>query len=44
MLTGAGTNEIYNSTKIDKWFLNQIQQIVEMERELHEYEVQDFQN
>ena len=44
MLTGASIDEIHNSTKIDKWFLNQIQQIVEMERELHEYEVQDFQN
>lgn len=38
MLLGAEINEIYDSTKIDKWFLNQMMEIIEMERELHEYE------
>ncbi|HMS34397.1 MAG TPA: carbamoyl-phosphate synthase large subunit [Ignavibacteria bacterium] len=39
MLLDASIDEIYNSTKIDKWFLNQLKEIVEMEKELHEYEV-----
>lgn len=43
MLLDAGIDEIHNSTKIDKWFLNQLLEIVETERELHEYEMQDFQ-
>ncbi len=38
MLLDATIDEIYNSTKIDKWFLNQLKEIVIMEKELHEYE------
>jgi carbamoyl-phosphate synthase large subunit len=33
-LLGLATDEIYRATQIDPWFLEQIQQIVEMEREL----------
>ncbi len=36
-LLGATTDEIRNSTKIDKWFLNQLKDIVETEKELREY-------
>ena len=36
-LLDATTDEIYNSTKIDKWFLNQIKEIVETEKELRLY-------
>jgi len=39
MLLGATIDELYNSTKIDKWFLNQLREIVELERELYEYEI-----
>jgi len=39
MLLGASTDEIYNTTKIDKWFLNQLREIVEMEKELYGYEL-----
>lgn len=39
LLLGAAINEIHDSTKIDKWFLNQMLEIIEMERELHEYEL-----
>lgn len=38
MLLGATIEELYNSTKIDKWFLNQLKEIVEMEKELYQYE------
>jgi carbamoyl-phosphate synthase large subunit len=38
MLLGASIDEIYNTTKIDKWFLNQLREIVEMEKELYGYE------
>jgi len=39
MLLGASIDEIYNTTKIDKWFLNQLKEIVEMEKELYGYEL-----
>lgn len=39
MLLDATTDEIYNSTKIDKWFLNQLKEITEMEKELYGYEL-----
>lgn len=39
MLLGATIDELYNSTKIDKWFLNQLKDIVELEKELYEYEI-----
>jgi len=38
MHADASIDEIHNSTKIDKWFLNQMKEIVEMEKELYEYE------
>ena len=38
MHADASIDEIHNSTKIDKWFLNQMKEIVEMEKELCEYE------
>lgn len=34
LLVGASIDELYSSTKIDKWFLNQIKDIVDMEEEL----------
>ena len=34
LLAGATIDELYQATKIDKWFLHNIQQIVEMELEL----------
>lgn len=34
---GMSINELYRLTKIDRWFLHQIQQIVELEKELKEY-------
>lgn len=37
LLVGASIDELYSSTKIDKWFLNQIKDIVDMEEELREY-------
>ncbi len=39
MLLDATTDEIHNSTKIDRWFLNQMKEIVDMELELYGYEV-----
>ncbi|MEO8666276.1 MAG: carbamoyl-phosphate synthase subunit L, partial [Ignavibacteria bacterium] len=39
MLLDATMDELYNSTKIDKWFLNQLKEIVEMEKVLYGYEV-----
>ena len=39
LLLDATIDEIYNSTMIDKWFLNQIKEIVDMEVELYGYEV-----
>lgn len=39
LLVDASIDEIYESTKIDKWFLNQLKEIVEMEKELYEYEI-----
>lgn len=38
-LLGADTEEIFDSTKIDKWFLNQIKEIVETEIELRTYKL-----
>jgi carbamoyl-phosphate synthase large subunit len=39
LLLDATVDELYAVTKIDKWFLNQIKEIVEMEMELAEYEM-----
>lgn len=39
LLVGASIDEIHSATKIDKWFLNQIKDIVNMEVELREYRV-----
>jgi len=36
-LLGATTEEIYQTTKIDKWFLEQIREIIETEKELRSY-------
>lgn len=36
MLAGASIEDIYQATKIDRWFLYQIRQIVEMELELRQ--------
>lgn len=38
ILLGASIDEIHLSTKIDKWFLNQLKEIAELEKELHQYE------
>ena len=38
LLLDATIDEIYNSTRIDKWFLNQLKEIVELEKELYEYQ------
>jgi carbamoyl-phosphate synthase large subunit len=38
-LVGAGIDEIHRATRIDKWFLNQLKEIVEMENELHSYSI-----
>ena len=38
MLLSADIEEIHNSTKIDKWFLNQMKEIIDLEKELYEYE------
>lgn len=38
MLLEADIDEIHKATKIDKWFLNQMKEIIELEKELHEYE------
>jgi carbamoyl-phosphate synthase large subunit len=38
MLLGTDIEEIHNSTKIDKWFLNQMKEIIDLEKELYEYE------
>ncbi|MBK6507610.1 MAG: carbamoyl-phosphate synthase large subunit [Ignavibacteria bacterium] len=39
LLLDATIEELYAVTKIDKWFLNQMKEIVEMEMELAEYEM-----
>jgi len=39
LLLDATIEELYAVTKIDKWFLNQMKEIVEMEMELAEYEI-----
>jgi carbamoyl-phosphate synthase large subunit len=39
LLLDATIDELYAVTKIDKWFLNQMKEIVEMEMELAEYEI-----
>ncbi|MDZ4713264.1 MAG: carbamoyl-phosphate synthase large subunit [bacterium] len=39
MLAGASVDEIHYSTKIDKWFLYQLRDIVATELELYEYEM-----
>jgi carbamoyl-phosphate synthase large subunit len=36
LLAGASVEEVYQATKIDRWFLHNIQQIVDMELELRE--------
>jgi len=36
LLAGATVEEVYQATKIDRWFLHNIQQIVDMELELRE--------
>lgn len=36
-LLGATTEELYKVTKIDKWFLNQIKDIIEIETELRSF-------
>ncbi|MBE2255115.1 MAG: carbamoyl-phosphate synthase large subunit [Ignavibacteria bacterium] len=36
-LTGASIDELYDATKIDKWFLNQLKDIVAFEKELYFY-------
>lgn len=38
MLLGASIDEIHTSTKIDKWFLSQLKEIIEIELELSGYE------
>lgn len=38
ILLDASIDEIYQTTKIDKWFLNQLREIVENEKELYGYE------
>ena len=37
---GATIDELYNVTKIDRWFLHNMKQIVDFEEELYEYTVQ----
>ena len=37
LLLGSSIDELYHFTKIDKWFLNQLKEIVELEIELHTY-------
>lgn len=39
MLAGAGIDEIHEATRIDKWFLNQMREIVDVEKELYEFEM-----
>ncbi len=39
LLLDTSIDEIHNSTKIDKWFLNQLKEIVETEKELYEYKM-----
>jgi carbamoyl-phosphate synthase large subunit len=39
LLLDATIDELYAVTKIDKWFLNQMKEIVEMEMEMAEYEM-----
>jgi len=36
-LTGATVDELYDATKIDKWFLNQLKDIVLFELDLYTY-------
>lgn len=36
MLAGASVDEVYQATKIDRWFLHNIKQIIEMELELRQ--------
>jgi carbamoyl-phosphate synthase large subunit len=38
LLLDATIDEIYNSTKIDRWFLNQLNEIVQTEKELRGYQ------
>lgn len=39
ILIGASIDEIHNSTKIDKWFLSQLKEIIDIELELSRYEL-----
>jgi carbamoyl-phosphate synthase large subunit len=36
MLAGASVEELYDATKIDRWFLHNIKQIVDLELELRD--------
>ena len=37
MLLGVSVDEIYEATKIDKWFLCQLRDIVDLEKEMYQY-------
>jgi carbamoyl-phosphate synthase large subunit len=39
LATGYGLEEIHRKTKIDPWFLNQLQEIVELENRLKQYTI-----
>ncbi len=39
---GIGIEEAYNLTKIDRWFLYQIKEIVDLEKEIKEYKKESF--
>jgi carbamoyl-phosphate synthase large subunit len=39
LLLGVSVDELYEITRIDRWFLHQLRQIVELEAELREYAV-----
>lgn len=39
---GLSFNTIQNLTKIDKWFLRQIEELIEVEREIEQYELEEL--
>ncbi len=39
---GLSFNTIQNLTKIDKWFLRQIEELIEVEKEIEQYELEDL--
>ncbi|GAA4442732.1 carbamoyl-phosphate synthase large subunit [Ravibacter arvi] len=39
---GLSFNTIQNLTKIDKWFLRQIEELIEIEKEIEQYELEDL--